>query len=191
MELHLNRHILNRHVLNRQVRSATLGALVLAGSIAGFGLAAQAQGARVGALECTVSGGTGFVITSSKALNCDFTPAGGRSEHYFGTINRYGLDIGITGPGKLEWVVLAPGSYPGPGSLQGSYTGVGGGATVGAGATANVLVGGNGGSLSLQPLSVSGQIGLNITAGIGQITLDYVPMPTDEKPRKKKKKQAS
>ena len=168
--------------LNRMIRPAALAALV----VGGLTVSAQAQGARIGLLECNVSGGTGFVITSSKALDCFYSPSRGRpQEHYMGTIDRFGLDIGMTGPGKLSWGVLASGPYPGPGALQATYTGVGGGATVGAGATANVLVGGNGGSLSLQPLSLSGQIGLNVTAGIGQMTLQYAPLP-DAAPAPKK-----
>ena len=160
--------------LNRILCSAAFAALAVGGLTA----SAQAQGARAGMLECNVSGGTGFIITSSKALDCFFIPdGGGPQEHYMGTITRFGLDIGITGPGKMAWGVLAPSSYPRPGALQGTYSGVSGGATVGAGATANVLVGGNGGTLSLQPLSVSGQVGLNVTAGIGQMTLDYAPLP--------------
>ena len=172
-------------VLNRLAKPAILAAFAAAGMTG----AAQAQGA-AGMLECNVSGGTGFIITSSKALDCYFMPSGGGpKERYLGTINRFGLDIGVTGPGKLAWGVAAPGGPPVPGALQGVYSGVGGGATVGAGATANVLVGGNGNNLSLQPLSVSGQIGLNFTAGVGQITLDYVPsMAPEPEPKKKKKK---
>ena len=172
-------------LLNRLVRPAAIVAV----AACGFGGAAQAQSA-AGMLECNVSGGTGFIITSSKALDCYFLPSGGAPrERYLGTINRFGLDIGVTGPGKLAWGVLAPGGgVPAPGALQGVYSGVGGGATVGAGATANVLVGGNGSNLSLQPLSVSGQIGLNFTAGVGQITLDYVPSMAPAPMMKKKKK---
>ncbi len=173
-------------VINQLARPAIFAAF------AAFGLSgvAQAQSA-AGMLECNVSGGTGFIITSSKALDCYFLPSGGAPrERYLGTINRFGLDIGVTGPGKLAWGVLAPGGgVPAAGALQGTYSGVGGGATVGAGATANVLLGGNGSNLSLQPLSVSGQIGLNFTAGVGQITLDYVPSMTPAAaPMKKKKK---
>lgn len=169
--------------LNRMVRPAAFAALVFGGLTA----SAHAQGARIGLLECNVSGGTGFVITSSKALDCFYTPRrGAAQEHYMGTIDRFGLDIGMTGPGKLSWAVLATSGYPGPGALQGSYSGVGGGATVGAGATANVLVGGNGSSLSLQPLSLSGQIGLNVTAGIGQMTLEYAPLPEAPAPTKRR-----
>lgn len=157
--------------LNRVLAPAAFAVM----AFVGLSSSAQAQ-ARIGLLECNVSGGTGFIITSSKALDCLFRPDNGAPpEHYYGTVNRFGLDIGVTGPGVLAWGVLAPTAILGPGALQGVYGGVGGGATVGVGATANVLVGGNGRTTSLQPLSISGQVGLNVTAGIGQITLEYAP----------------
>ena len=39
---------------------------------------------------------------------------------------------------------------------------------------ANVLVGGNDRSVALQPLSVQGQVGLNVAAGIAEIALQFV-----------------
>jgi hypothetical protein len=38
-----------------------------------------------------------------------------------------------------------------------------------------VLVGGSQDSIALQPLSVSGQAGLNVAAGLAKFTLKYVP----------------
>ena len=43
--------------------------------------------------------------------------------------------------------------------------------TVGAGAGANVLVGGSNRTVSLQPVSVQGQTGLNLAAGVAELTL--------------------
>jgi hypothetical protein len=43
-----------------------------------------------------------------------------------------------------------------------------------AGLGANVLVGGNDRSVALQPLSVQGQVGLNVAAGIAEIALQFV-----------------
>ena len=62
-----------------------------------------------------------------------------------------------------------------PGALEGDYVGVSASATAGVGVGANVLVGGFDKSISLQPLSVSGNEGLNVAAGIGSITLKYTP----------------
>ena len=162
-----------RPLMNRYVLSAAFAASMAVG----LAVPAQAQAMRVGMLNCDVSGGAG-VITSTRTLNCLFTPSDGLPrEHYVGTIDRFGVDVGVTGPGKLAWGVFAPNNYPGPGVLQGVYSGVSGGATVGAGATANYLVGGNNSAFSLQALSISGQTGLNVTAALGQLTLQYVPPP--------------
>ena len=134
---------------------------------------AQAQ-TRVGGLECNVSGGVGFVITSSKALSCAFTGTNGRVEKYVGTIRKFGLDIGVTGPGKLAWAVFSP-SAPGPGALAGEYVGASASVTAGFGVGANALVGGSSRTISLQPISVQVQTGVDLSAGVGAIQLDYVP----------------
>jgi len=129
---------------------------------------------RLGTLECNVSGGAGFVITSAKALSCAYTGADGIVEKYTGTIRRFGLNIGFTGPGKMVWGVFAP-AKPVAGALQGEYVGVSASATAGAGLGANVLVGGLNRSISLQPLSVQVQSGIDIAAGVGEMTLHFVP----------------
>ena len=129
----------------------------------------------VGQLTCNVSGGAGFIITSSHALNCQYLPAdGARPQHYIGTIGRFGLDIGMTGQGRLTWGVVSAGGPIGTGSLAGSYAGGSASATVGVGVGANALVGANG-SITLQPVSVQTQSGLDIAAGVGTMTLEYAP----------------
>jgi hypothetical protein len=148
------------------------GVLGLAAGIAMQGTPAQAQsGVRIGTLSCNVAGGWGFVFGSSKALHCTLTPGPGHPEHYAGTISKFGVDIGYTNGGVLVWAVFAPGPNIGPGALAGSYVGATGSATVGVGAGANVLIGGSGRSISLQPVSIEGNTGLNVAAGIGAITL--------------------
>ena len=57
------------------------------------------------------------------------------------------------------------------GALAGSYAGATASATVGVGVGANVLIGGSNRSISLQPVSIEGNTGLNVAAGIGAITL--------------------
>jgi len=61
--------------------------------------------------------------------------------------------------------------------LSGTYTGVGAQASAGAGVGANVLVGGTGRAFSLQPVSISGQTGLNIAGGVTTVTLLPPPPP--------------
>jgi hypothetical protein len=153
-----------------------VGALGLAAGIAVHGTPAQAQaGVRVGTLSCNVAGGWGFVFGSSKALRCIFSPGPrGYPEHYAGSISKFGVDIGYTQGGVLVWAVFAPTSNVGPGVLSGSYVGATGSATVGVGVGANVLIGGSNRSISLQPVSIEGNTGLNVAAGIGAITLRHV-----------------
>jgi hypothetical protein len=152
------------------------GFLGLAIGIAATAAPAHAQGGvQIGTLTCNVAGGWGFVFGSSKALRCTFARAGGRPEHYAGSINKFGVDIGYTQGGVLVWGVFAPTANLAPGALSGNYVGATGSATVGVGAGANVLVGGSNRTISLQPVSIEGNTGLNVAAGIGSITLRYQP----------------
>ena len=73
------------------------------------------------------------------------------------------------------WAVLAPVQGVPHGALAGTYAGVGGEATAGVGVGANVLIGGTGRAFSLQPVSVEGQVGVNVAGGITTVTL--IPQP--------------
>jgi hypothetical protein len=153
-----------------------IGSLALAIGVLASESPARAQGtARVGTLSCNVASGWGFVFGSSRALRCTFASASGRTEYYAGSIRRFGVDIGYTRGGVLIWGVLAPTSDLAPGALAGEFVGATASATVGVGAGANVLVGGSGRTISLQPLSLEGSTGLNVAAGIGAISLRYEP----------------
>lgn len=134
------------------------------------GADAAPHGVRVGDLTCNVASGWGFVFGSSKDLHCTYR-GNGHMEHYTGSISKFGVDIGYTGGEVLVWGVFAPSSDVRTGALQGDYAGASAQATVGVGLGANVLVGGLDKSIALQPLSVSGEKGLNVAAGIGSISL--------------------
>ncbi|MBV9992303.1 MAG: DUF992 domain-containing protein [Alphaproteobacteria bacterium] len=154
--------------------------MISAAAIALFAFAAPVQaadsphGVKVGTLTCHVSSGWGFVFGSSKDLHCNFRPNGHMGEHYAGSISKFGVDIGYTDGGELIWGVFAPTSDVRPGALEGDYAGATASATVGVGLGANVLVGGLDKSIALQPLSMEGNTGLNVAAGIGSISLKYV-----------------
>ncbi len=152
-----------------------LGAAI---AVAGLGLGSAANaapaGVRVGDLTCNVASGWGFVFGSSKDLHCTYRGNGYR-EHYVGSIDKFGVDLGYTEGGVLVWGVFAPTSDLGKGALSGSYVGGSAQATVGIGAGANALVGGFNKSVALQPLSLEGSKGLNVAAGIGSITLHPAP----------------
>ena len=128
------------------------------------------SGVNVGSLTCKVAGGVGFVFGSSKELECVFTRSGGGEEFYSGSIKRFGVDIGFTKEARILWLVFAPGTVE-KGALAGDYGGLTVSATAGVGVGANVLVGGGDKQVSLQPVSVEGSVGLNIAAGIGEVTL--------------------
>ncbi|MGH7113358.1 MAG: DUF992 domain-containing protein [Stellaceae bacterium] len=136
---------------------------------------AHAAGVKVGVLTCNVSSGVGFIFGSSRSLNCTFAPASHRYEHYVGKINKFGVDIGYINGGVLVWSVVAPSAAPSPCALAGTYSGAAANATVGVGVGANVLIGGNGNSFSLQPVSIEGTTGLNVAAGIASISLQCAP----------------
>jgi hypothetical protein len=108
-------------------------------------------------------------------VNSTFAPAGGPPQHYIGSIDKFGVDIGYVQGGVLIWTVVAPTVNIAPGSLAGIYAGATGSATVGVGLGANVLVGGSGNSFALQPVSIQGTTGLNVATGIAAMTLTYQP----------------
>ena len=151
---------------------AASGAAAIAAVLA-IASPADAAGVKVGVLTCHVSSGWGFIFGSSKDLRCNF--AGGRfGERYVGDVSKFGVDIGYTSGGVLVWDVFAPTSGYRRGALAGGYAGATASATLGVGAGANVLVGGSGRSIALQPVSIEGNSGLNVAAGIGSITLRYI-----------------
>ena len=123
----------------------------------------------IGTLNCNVSGGIGLIVTSRKAMVCTFRTRG-RVETYTGVIRRFGLDIGATSGGQLVWSVLARSRVP-AGALAGEYAGGSAEATVGGGIGANVLVGGSRRSIALQPISVTGQTGVNLAVGVADLQL--------------------
>lgn len=131
-----------------------------------------ADGIEVGTLNCKVAGGVGLIIGSSKKMSCTFHPAGnGPSQHYTGSIDKLGVDIGFTNKTRIIWTVFAATNDVPHGALAGTYGGATAEATAGVGVGANVLVGGLRDSFTLQPVSVQGQTGLNIAGGLAKVTL--------------------
>jgi hypothetical protein len=139
------------------------------------GPAAAQSAVNVGTLTCNVASGWGFVFGSSRSLNCTYAGVGGRNEHYTGNITKFGADIGYTSGGVLVWTVVAPVATMVPGALGGTYVGGTASATVGVGVGANALIGGSNNTVALQPLSIEGNTGLNVAAGVAGITLTPAP----------------
>ena len=126
---------------------------------------------RAGILQCQGGQNVGFVVGSVTSLECVFQSEGRRPEPYIAKVQRIGLDLGVTEQTQLSWAVNAPNSRLGRGELAGSYGGVGANASIGIGGGGNFLVGGPSNAYALQPLSVQGQKGLNVAAGIAGLEL--------------------
>jgi hypothetical protein len=160
----------------RKAFSANLGTVVVAAAALGALLVlpadAQPRRVQVGQLACSISAGVGLVVGSQRNVNCNFEPDGGPPEAYTGTITKIGLDVGFTTGGAMVWGVFTDTNRY-AGMLAGTYVGAQAEATVAAGLGANVLVGGSNRAVALQPISVQGQTGLNIAAGVGALELHY------------------
>jgi len=136
---------------------------------------ARAAGVQAGVLTCNEASGWGFIFGSSHAIHCTFSSNTQALERYSGTISKFGVDIGYLRGGLIVWAVFAPTATLTPGALAGTYGGATAGAAVGLGVGANALIGGSTNSIALQPLSIEGSNGLNVAAGIAEITLNYLP----------------
>ena len=134
---------------------------------------ASAQQVRAGLLECSSGTTTGFVVGSVTDYRCVFRSDGGPRQAYRATIRRVGIDLGVTQQSVLTWAVFAPTQQLGLGDLAGNYAGVQGSASIGAGLGANVLIGGSNNSIALQPLSIQGQTGLNVSGGVAGLELRF------------------
>jgi len=104
-------------------------------------------------------------------MECKFQPVSGPVQGYDGAINTVGIDLGATAGGGFAWMVFGPAAGLPIGALAGEYVGASADASFGLGAGANLLVGGSGRSVTLQPLSLEGSVGLNVVGGLSQLKL--------------------
>jgi hypothetical protein len=126
----------------------------------------------VGKLECNLSGNFGAILGAQETTSCVFTPsAPGDTVKYTGTITEFGLDIGQIKAAKLVWLVDAV-SEQSNYDLAGTYVGVEADASFGLGAGAYVLTGSQN-ALTLQPVAVDGEEGIN--AAVGVVRFDLKP----------------
>jgi hypothetical protein len=129
-------------------------------------------GTNVGALTCRLAPSIGLILGSRQRMTCRFAPNGSYPpEAYVGVMNNIGLDIGITAGGVMAWGVFGPNTGPMRGKLAGTYVGASGAIGVGVGVGANLLFGGTGRSIALQPLSLEGSVGVNLSLGVSSLTL--------------------
>jgi hypothetical protein len=158
------------HALAVKARTALVAGAALAAVATTAATPAAADYLKIGVLTCATGPSIGLLITSSEKIVCSFVPDG-EAEHYSGQIRKFGLDIGVTVASVIIWGVFAAQSGYVPGSLAGRYAGVSAESSVVVGLGANVLVGGSANSMVLQPLSVQGQVGLNLAVGVTQLDL--------------------
>ena len=146
-----------------------LGALMIA--TASVSSAYGQRTVQVGTLNCKMGPTVGLVVGSVQRMSCTFSNNMGGREYYSATFRRVGLDLGISAGGRLAWAVYAPSSGLAPRALAGHYVGASGDIAVGLGVGANALVGGSRRTVALQPVSVEGQVGVNIALGAAGLRL--------------------
>jgi len=157
--------------MHRRLRAFAALAVVAAVALPVSTIAQAPDRTRVGTLTCDISAGIGLIIASKKSVACMFTPSQrGPREVYTGSIRKFGLDLGATSGGEMIWAVYAA-SNKRFGALAGNYGGASAEATVGAGVGANVLVGGSDRTVTLQPVSVQAQTGINLAVGVAGLDL--------------------
>jgi hypothetical protein len=148
--------------------------IAIAAMMAPFAAADAMPPVRAGILQCQGGQNVGFVVGSVTSLECVFQSEGRRPEPYIATVRRIGVDLGFTEQTRFTWAVTAPNSRLGRGDLAGNYGGVGANASIGIGGGGNFLVGGPANAYALQPVSVQGQTGLNVAAGVAGLELEPV-----------------
>jgi hypothetical protein len=151
-------------------------ASVFGAALAAIGLMMVPAGAnttvRAGTLECDMSGGIGLIFVEKQTMTCTFKPSnGGSPDLYQGKVVEVGIALGATASGVMVWGVLAAQHSIPEGALAGTYAGLTANASIGVGGGANVLIGGTGRSFILQPISLEGQVGLNVAGGVTTLTL--------------------
>jgi len=156
--------------MRRLIILAGIAAPLLVASFAATN-AQPADRVQVGVLECRGGATVGFIVGSVTNLGCVLRVDGMPEDRYVATIRKVGVDLGITQETSLAWGVYAPVKRLSPGDLSGNYAGAQGSATIGVGAGGNVLVGGSNNSIALQPLSLQGQVGLSVAAGLESLEL--------------------
>jgi|SRR5580704_6494570 hypothetical protein len=127
---------------------------------------------QTGMLTCRLNPSIGFIIAGHQSMECRFVQnAAIPPEAYDGALNTVGIDIGISAGGVLGWAVFAPTVGLPLGALAGEYVGASGDIGLGVGVGANVLVGGSGRTIALQPVSLEGSIAINVAVGASALNL--------------------
>ncbi len=82
-----------------------------------------------------------------------------------------GSQLAASAGGVLNWAVFAPTAGRAAGALAGDYVGASGDIGLGVGVGANVLLGGSGRTVALQPVSLEGSVSVNVALGVSALHL--------------------
>jgi hypothetical protein len=170
------RYGVKRIMTGEKMSKILSGAAAIAFGVAFHLSTANAQSStQVGILSCKMGPSVGLIVGSRQRMSCRFTPEkGGAAERYEATMTRVGLDLGITAGGAMAWAVFAPTTGIPRGALAGNYGGASGDIALGVGVGANAMIGGSHKSIALQPVSVEGQVGVNVALGAAGFRLRAV-----------------
>lgn len=157
--------------MRRSFVLAVTAVTMIAASISAAEAQQQMKRVQVGMLECRGAASIGFIVGSVTNLGCVLRINGRPDDRYVAVIQKVGLDLGITERTALAWNVFAPVAQLGQGDLAGTYAGADASAALGLGVGGNVLVGGSNNSIALQPVSVEGQVGVSVAAGLESLEL--------------------
>lgn len=151
--------------------------LIITASMLALFIASASAQTRVqsGVLQCLTKPTFGAIVGSVRKMDCTFKASNGAVERYEGVQGRIGIDVGVQAGAVLLWAVWAPTRGMQPGDLAGYYGGSSAEVAAGVGVGTQMLWGGSNKTVSLQPLSVEGQVGVNAALGLSSLRLTYVP----------------
>lgn len=126
----------------------------------------------IGSLTCNIAAGTGYILASSKKMDCVFLGKDGVSTaQYEGTINKVGIDIGYTKAMHTIWRVYSLGSDRKANQIAGTYVGEQGTAAAGAQAGGNWIYGGPNAEIGMIASGIVQDAGYNLAMGIAEMTI--------------------
>lgn len=165
------------HFLSRSIRLALAGTgLGVAAALAppaAFGAGPAMPQVAAGLLECRGAFATAYGFGSSRTVKCEYRPSMGVNHYYSGTMERVGLDFGISDQASMLWAVIATSPAVAPGALAGKYVGISTGFSLGPGFSANMLASDDATrQVTLQPLSISSDSGLSVSIAGATLTLE-------------------
>jgi hypothetical protein len=167
--------------MNKCLSAAVAATLALATSACQQPTAQQVNqqntGSRIyiGALTCNVSGSTGYVLGSTKKLDCVFLNRNGSTALYDGEIRKVGIDIGYTRAVHSIWRVYSLGSDKGADALGGNYIGEQSTVAMSSHAGGNWLYGGRDREIGMIASGVVKDAGYNFATGVAEMSLTLKP----------------